>query len=45
VRLRIRKISYNGSMKKRNQYSADFKVKVALEVLLKEATFNEIAAQ
>jgi transposase-like protein len=30
-------------MKKRNQYSAEFKAKVVLEVLREEATVNEIA--
>jgi len=43
MRRRIRKISYNGSMKKCNQYSASFKAKVVLEVLQEEATVNEIA--
>jgi putative transposase len=32
-------------MKKRNQYSAEFKAKVVLEVLQEEATVNEIAAK
>jgi len=32
-------------MKKRNQYSADFKAKVVLEALREEATVNEIAAK
>lgn len=32
-------------MNKRNQYSAEFKTKVVLEVLREEATVNEIAAQ
>ena len=31
-------------MNKRNQYSAEFKTKVVLEVLREEATINEIAA-
>ena len=32
-------------MNKRNQYSAEFKAKVVLEVLREEATVNQIAAQ
>lgn len=32
------------SMSKRNQYSAEFKTKVVLEVLREENTINEIAA-
>jgi transposase-like protein len=32
-------------MKKRNQYSAEFKAKVVLEVIQEEATVNEIAAK
>ncbi len=32
-------------MEKRNRYSAEFKTKVALEVLREEATVNEIAAR
>lgn len=32
-------------MNKRNQYSAEFKTKVVLEVLREEATVNEIAAR
>jgi transposase-like protein len=32
-------------MKKRNQYSSEFKTKVAIEVLREEATVNEIAAK
>jgi transposase len=32
-------------MKKRNQYSAEFKTQVVLEVLREEATVNEIAAK
>ena len=31
-------------MKKRNQYTAEFKIKVVLEVLREEETLNEIAA-
>jgi transposase len=45
VRHRIRKISYNGSMNKRNLYSANFKAQVVIEVLREEATVNEIAAK
>lgn len=32
-------------MKKRNQYTAEFKTKVVLEVLREERTVNEIAAR
>jgi len=32
-------------MNKRNQYSAEFKTKVVLEVLQEESTVNEIAAR
>lgn len=32
-------------MKKRNRYTAEFKTKVVLEVLLEEQTVNEIAAK
>lgn len=32
-------------MKKRNQYTAEFKTKVVLEVLREEGTVNEIAAR
>ena len=39
------KISYNGNMKKRNQYTAEFKTKVVLEVLREEGTLNEIASR
>lgn len=45
MRHRIRKISYNGSMNKRNHYSAEFKAQVVIEVLREEATVNEIAAK
>jgi len=45
VRHKNKKVSYNGSMKKRNQYSAGFKSKVVLEVLQEASTVNEIAAK
>lgn len=32
-------------MNKRNQYSAEFKTKVVLEILQEESTINEIAAR
>ena len=32
-------------MNKRNQYTAEFKTKIVLEVLREEATVNELAAQ
>lgn len=32
-------------MNKRNQYSAEFKTKVVLEILQEESTLNEIAAR
>ena len=41
----IQNVSYTGSMKKRNQYSAEFKSKVVLEILQEAATVNEIAAK
>ena len=44
MRHKNKKISYNGSMNKRNNYSAEFKTKVVLEVLQEEATLNEIAS-
>lgn len=34
-----------GGMNKRNQYSAEFKSKVVIEVLCEEGTVNEIAAK
>ena len=40
-----REKKYNGGMKKRNQYSAEFKTKVVIEVLREEGTVNEIAAK
>ncbi len=45
MRHKNKKVSYNGSMKKRNQYSAGFKSKVVLEVLQEASTVNEIAAK
>jgi putative transposase len=45
VRHKNLKISYNGSMNKRNQYTSEFKTKVVLEVLREELTVNEIAAK
>lgn len=39
------KISYNGSINKRNHYSVEYKAKLILEVLWEEATVNEIAAR
>ena len=45
MRHKNKKVSYNGSMKKRNQYSAGFKSKVVLEALQEASTVNEIAAK
>jgi transposase-like protein len=45
LRHKKEKISYNGNMKKRNQYTAEFKTKVVIEVLREEGPLNEIAAQ
>jgi len=39
------KLSYNEDMKKRNQYTPEFKTKVVLEVLREEGTINEIASR
>ena len=43
MRHKNKKVSYNGSMKKRNQYSAEFKSKIVLEVLQETSTINEIS--
>ena len=45
VRHKKEKLSYNENMKKRNQYTPEFKTKVVLEVLREEGTINEIAAR
>lgn len=45
VRHKNKKVSYNGSMKKRNQYSAEFKSKIVLEILQETSTVNEISAK
>ena len=45
MRHKNKKVSYNGNMKKRNQYSAEFKSKIVLEVLQAASTINEIAAK
>lgn len=45
MRHKKEKLSYNENMKKRNQYTPEFKTKVVLEVLREEGTLNEIAAR
>jgi len=45
LRYKKEKLSYNGNMNKRNQYTAEFKTKVVIEVLREESTLNEIAAR
>ena len=45
MRHKNKKVSYNESMKKRNQYSAEFKSKIVLEVLQETSTINEISAK
>lgn len=45
MRHKNKKVSYNGSMKKRNQYSAEFKSKIVLEILQETSTVNEISAK
>ena len=45
MRHEIPKVSYTRDMKKRNQYSAEFKCKVVLEVLQEASTISEIGAK
>jgi putative transposase len=45
VRHKKEELSYNGNMNKRNQYTAEFKTKVVIEVLREEGTLNEIASR